>query len=147
METKDLLLELRTNHRLSQEELAEKLFVTRQAVSKWERGVSIPNQDTLLRLSQLFGVSVDALLGASKPTFCQSCGMPLSPETFAQEDASSLNPHYCKWCYEDGHFTYDCTMEEMVESCIPHMGWPDPEACRQHLLAILPHLDRWNTKK
>ena len=47
METKDIICELRTKRGLSQEELAEKVFVTRQAVSRWETGETIPNIDTL----------------------------------------------------------------------------------------------------
>ena len=43
METKDIIYELRTKKGLSQEELAEKVFVTRQAVSRWETGETIPN--------------------------------------------------------------------------------------------------------
>ena len=63
METKDIIYELRTKKGLSQEELAEKVFVTRQAVSRWENGETIPNIDTLKRLSQLFDVSINRLLG------------------------------------------------------------------------------------
>ena len=47
METKDIIFKLRTEKGLSQEELAEKLFVTRQAVSRWETGETQPNTETL----------------------------------------------------------------------------------------------------
>ena len=57
METKDVIYELRTGKGLSQEELAEKVFVTRQAVSRWETGETVPNTETLKLLSALFDVS------------------------------------------------------------------------------------------
>ena len=43
METKNVIFELRTKHGLSQEALAERVFVTRQAVSRWETGETVPN--------------------------------------------------------------------------------------------------------
>ena len=58
METKDIIYELRTKNGFSQEELAEKVFVTRQAVSRWETGETIPNIDTLKLLSKLFNVMI-----------------------------------------------------------------------------------------
>ena len=65
METKDVIHELRTKAGLSQDELAEKLFVTRQAVSRWENGETVPNTETLKLLSKLFRVSINTLLGLS----------------------------------------------------------------------------------
>lgn len=58
MQTKDILLQLRTNKGLSQEALAEQVFVTRQAVSRWETGETTPNTQTLTLLSKLYGVSI-----------------------------------------------------------------------------------------
>lgn len=63
METKDIILELRTKKGMSQSELAEKLMVTRQAVSRWENGETIPNTETLKLLSKEFDVSINTLLG------------------------------------------------------------------------------------
>ena len=54
METKNVILELRTKNGFSQDELAEKIHVTRQAVSRWENGETIPNIETLKLLSKLF---------------------------------------------------------------------------------------------
>ncbi len=48
---------------MSQDELAEKVFVTRQAVSRWENGETVPNTETLKLLSRLFDVSINTLLG------------------------------------------------------------------------------------
>ena len=57
------LYELRKKHHLSQEELAEKLGVSRQAISKWECGDALPDTDNLISISKLYGVSLDELVG------------------------------------------------------------------------------------
>ena len=66
METKNILLELRTKKGLSQEELAERLFVSRTAVSKWESGRGYPNIDSLKAIAGFFSVTVDQLLSSEE---------------------------------------------------------------------------------
>ena len=66
METKEILLKLRNKAGLSQEELAEKVYVTRQAVSRWETGETLPNTETLKQLSRLYNVSINTLLGSPR---------------------------------------------------------------------------------
>ena len=107
METKDIIYELRIKNGLSQEELAEKVFVTRQAVSRWENGETIPNVDTLKLLSKLFDVSINTLLGSPRELVCGCCGTPLEDSTTSREVDGNFNEGYCKWCYADGEFTLD----------------------------------------
>ena len=57
------IADLRRSFGLSQDELAEKLFVTRQAVSKWENGMSVPSIDILSDICRMFSVSFEELLG------------------------------------------------------------------------------------
>lgn len=102
METKDVIYELRTGKGLSQEELAEKVFVTRQAVSRWETGETVPNTETLKLLSALFDVSINTLLGTPRQLICQCCGMPLEDGITSREPDGSYNEDYCKWCYAEG---------------------------------------------
>ena len=49
--------------------------------------------------------------------FCQSCGMPLTEDVLGTNADGSKNEDYCMYCYRDGHFLQDCTMEEMIEHC------------------------------
>lgn len=107
METKDIIYELRMKKGLSQEKLAEKVFVTRQAISRWETGETIPNIDTLKLLSKLFDVSINTLLGSPRKLTCQCCGMPLDDCTISRETDNDFNEQYCKWCYADGEYTLD----------------------------------------
>ena len=60
------IFRLRRQHGISQEELADKINVTRQAVSKWETGNVVPNSDSIAALCRLFNVSADILLDDSK---------------------------------------------------------------------------------
>lgn len=64
----EYLKELRVKNSLSQEKLAEKLGLSRQSVSKWEQGLSTPDTENLIKLSQLYGVSVDTLLSCGERT-------------------------------------------------------------------------------
>ena len=63
MEVQNIIKNLREKNNLTQEELAEQVHVTRQAVSRWETGETHPNTDTLKLLSKVFDVSINTLLG------------------------------------------------------------------------------------
>ena len=144
MNTKDVLYELRTKNGLSQDELAEKVFVTRQAVSRWENGETVPNTETLKLLSGLFGVSINTLLGSPQQLICQCCGMPLEDEIIGRNKDGTLNEDYCQWCYADGTYTYS-NMDDLIDVCIPHMakqGFTEEQA-RAYMKQRLPRLDYW----
>ena len=131
METKDIILQLRTQMGLSQDALAEKIYVTRQAVSRWENGETIPNVEALKLLSQVFDVSINTLLGSPRQLVCQCCGMPLEDATTSREPNGAFNEEYCKWCYAGGEFRY--TSKE---------NWP-AEQVRAHMEAVVPNLKHW----
>ena len=144
MKTQDVLLDLRTRNGLSQDELAEKVFVTRQAVSRWENGETVPNTETLKLLSRLFGVSINTLLGEPRKLICQCCGMPLDDHMLSRNADGSFNESYCQWCYADGTYTYS-DMDELIDISVRHMagqGFSEEQA-RQYLRQTLPGLDYW----
>ena len=146
METKDVIINLRTARGLSQEALAERVFVTRQAVSRWETGETTPNTETLKLLSGLFGVSINTLLCAPRRLICQCCGMPLSEDgLISRETDGAFNEDYCKWCYDGGEFAYK-SKDALVDFLMSHMPNPDnvpDETRRAQYDAWLSQLSHW----
>ena len=145
METREILKNLREQKGLTQDELAQRVMVTRQAVSRWETGETQPNTDTLKLLSRLYDVSINTLLGAPQQLICQCCGMPLSEDSvISREKDGSFNEDYCQWCYADGNYTYS-DMDDLIDVCIPHMakqGFSEEQA-RAYMKQMLPKLDYW----
>ena len=145
METKDVLLKLRTEKGISQDELAKKVYVTRQAVSRWENGETVPNTETLKLLSDFFDVSINTLLGSPRELVCQCCGMPLEDSFISKEPGGGFNEEYCKWCYSGGEFKYR-SIEQLIDFCVEHMAnenW-SKEQVRAHMEAVVPNLKHWN---
>ena len=64
MTTAEIIKEIRHNANMTQDEMATALFVTRQAVSRWENGDTTPNLETLKQISKMFGVSLEYLLSS-----------------------------------------------------------------------------------
>ena len=145
METKEIIHKLRTEKGLSQDELAEKVFVTRQAVSRWENGETVPNTETLKLLSKLFDVSINTLLGSPRKLICQCCGMPLDDSSISKEPNGEFNEEYCKWCYTDGKFVYT-SLSELTEFLVGHMSSEQfpPEQARAYFEEQLPKLSHWS---
>ncbi len=144
MDTKNIIFELRTKRGLSQDELAERVMVTRQAVSRWENGETVPNTETLKLLSKEFNVTINTILGAPKQLVCQCCGMPMEDEIVGLNSDGTLNEDYCKWCYADGTYTYS-NMDDLMDVCVKNLvkeGFTEEQA-RAHMKAILPTLDYW----
>ena len=144
MQTKDVLLNLRTKAGFSQDELAQKVFVTRQAVSRWENGETVPNTETLKLLSRLYNVSINTLLGSPRQLICQCCGMPLEDSIVSREKDGALNEDYCKWCYADGEYMYS-DMDELIEVCVKNMANEahSEDEIRSYLQKTLPTLNYW----
>lgn len=144
MDTKNVILELRTKMGLSQDELAEKVFVTRQAVSRWENGETTPNTETLKLLSKLFDVSINTLLGSPRQLICQCCGMPLADGDISRETDGFFNEEYCKWCYADGEYMYH-DLDDLIEVCVRNMASEEfsAEQARAYLQDTLPKLNYW----
>lgn len=88
---------------------------------------------------------------SEQPKFCQSCGMPLdSEQLLGTNNDNSKNNDYCIYCYKDGVFTINCTMEEMIDISLKHMKelfkdnptFNDQEALN-NMRSFFPKLKRW----
>ena len=81
--------------------------------------------------------------------YCQSCGMPMgdTDELYGTNADQSRNEDYCEYCYQNGEFTADCSMEEMIEFCVPHMAnantGMDANQARSMMKEFFPQLKRW----
>lgn len=81
-----------------------------------------------------------------KQTFCQSCGMPLSDNVMGTDADGSRNEDYCIYCYKDGRFTQDMTMEQMIDFCAQFTdqmnetnGWNlTPEQAKEQMREFFP---------
>ena len=81
--------------------------------------------------------------------FCQSCGMPMgqTDEFYGTEADGTKSKDYCSYCYENGKFTADCTMQEMIDFCVQPMLENMPgmteEGARAMMSEHFPQLKRW----
>ena len=82
-----------------------------------------------------------------KKKFCQSCAMPMTEELFGTNADGSKNDEYCIYCFKDGEFTSDMTMEEMMNFCIEKMVEVHPEIDKEEaskmMNEVFPQLKSW----
>lgn len=146
MEIQDIIKKLREKHGLTQEQMAERLMISRQAVSRWENGETQPDTESLKLLSKEFNVSINTLLGTPRQLICQCCGMPLNEDSLiSKEKDGSYNEDYCKWCYADGKFAYE-SKESLLDYLVSHMPNPDnqkDEDRRTQFDGYLSQLKHW----
>ncbi len=83
--------------------------------------------------------------------FCQSCGMPLTNEVLGTNADGTPNEDYCIYCYKDGKFTQDMTMEQMIEHCAQFTDEINRNSgqnltvkqMKEQMRQFFPHLKRW----
>ena len=133
IKTADRLAELRKARGLSQEELAEQLGVTRQAVSKWERAESAPDTDNLIELAKIYGVTLDELINGETPKADGEEDVSEAPTT-TTTTKSGAGWHYLNALYPA--FTIIIAIAYLLLGCfIPNgKGW----ACYWFLFILIP---------
>ncbi|MDE7278313.1 MAG: helix-turn-helix transcriptional regulator, partial [Oscillospiraceae bacterium] len=86
IEIANRLRQMRNKNNLSQEELAAKMGVSRQAVSKWERAEASPDTENLILLAKLYGVSIDELLNADNSSSSSNSGISLKKDDYGYKN-------------------------------------------------------------
>jgi DNA-binding XRE family transcriptional regulator len=147
MAIKDVLAQVRKERGVTQEGLARKVFVTRQAVSRWETGETTPSIDMIKLIAQTLDVPVMRLLDLPQEPACQCCGTPFSvPNMPCGTNADgSENPDFCKWCYDGGTFAY-ATMDDVIESSAPYLAQASGVSLDEAVSfmgVLLPTLGHW----
>lgn len=151
MQTKDILRSIREKNNLTQSEMADRLMITRQAVSRWETGETLPNTETLKIISREFNVSINTLLGQPESLVCQCCGMPLYEDgVISREENGDFNEEYCKWCYEGGEFVYK-SVDQLVDYVVPNIVMKqnpdaDEDEEREKMRNHISQLKHWSDK-
>lgn len=148
MEMKEIITSIRKEANLTQEEMAHRLYVTRQAVSRWENGETAPGVDMIKLICVTFGVPLERFFNMPKSYFCQCCSMPITdPELHGTEHDGHASEDYCKYCYQDGEFTAkDVNMDEFIEATADMEAQAlniSREEAVSLMATLLPHLDRW----
>ncbi|MDR2502061.1 MAG: helix-turn-helix domain-containing protein [Oscillospiraceae bacterium] len=148
----EVVLKIREDNGLSQSELADRVHVTSQAVSRWERSETVPTLDTLCVISETFRVDAAALLGLEETPVCQSCAMPLRIlDDFGTNTDETPVAEYCAHCFRGGAFTNNRTIEETAEANLYFLAEFNAENgtefsekdARTVMLAHLAALKRW----
>lgn len=110
-------------------------------------GETLPNTETLKLLSNVFNVSINTLLGSPIKLICQCCGMPLDDSIISKEPNGEFNEEYCKWCYNEGEFTYH-NIDELIDFCVEHMYIENytKKQVREYMKDMLPKLNYWKNQ-
>lgn len=148
MAIKDTIAQIRQEAGVTQEEMARRLYVTRQAVSRWETGETAPGIDMVKLICVTFGVPLERFFDMPQSYYCQCCSMPMpEPELHGTEADGSPSEDFCRYCYDHGDFTATgVTMDEFIEATAPieaeALGISRDEAVSL-MATLLPHLKRW----
>lgn len=103
------LRELRIEHGYNQEDLGKVFHVHKGTISKWENGINFPDEDTLIKLTEMFDVSLDYLFGITNKR---------QPHHLTKEDIIKIAPEY-KWLFDEEGLEYIELVEELQGKEIP----------------------------
>jgi len=133
--------DIRKTSGLSQSQFAEKIFVTRQAVSRWETGETTPTIETLKSMMDLFSVDANVLFDNS--CICQSCGRQFETANDLGVNADkTVSVDYCNPCLTDGQLYPANSFDEWVDLCLQYFDNPTEETKEQFKQQLLT-LKRW----
>jgi len=133
---------IRKQSELTQNDFAKKLYVTRQAVTRWENGETTPTIDTLKAIINLFNVDANELFDNSY--VCQSCGRQLeSVDDLGTNVDKTISVEYCNPCMSGGELYPANSFDEWVDLCLQYFDNPTEETKEQFRQQLLT-LKRWN---